>query len=161
MEKLNTTTQFCIFKLVLVPDFNLIWQFSYPGPKRVFLVEKMVKWISPLNSAYTNWCSKFQFKLTILIFWIKTKNRAFSLASMVITYYIKFFHTGANRRNGILMPLRLEAAGTKRAKEKKKMIPLWTKKLKEKQNSATIMIPVGEKGTVFLVKLKLQGELFE
>ena len=80
---------------------------------------------------------------------------------MVISYYIKFFHTGANRCSGILMPLRLEVAGTKSAKEKKKMIPLWTKKLEEKQNSATIMIPVDEKGAVFLVKLKLQGELFE
>ena len=34
------------------------------------------------------------------------------------------------------------------------------KKTKEKQNSATIMISVDEKGTVFPVKLKLQGESF-
>ena len=32
MEKLNTTTEFCIFKLVIVPDFSLIWQFWYFGP---------------------------------------------------------------------------------------------------------------------------------
>ena len=34
-------------------------------------------------------------------------------------------------------------------------------KPEEKQNSATIMISVDEKGTVFMVKLKLQGESFE
>ena len=35
------------------------------------------------------------------------------------------------------------------------------KKTEEKQNSATIMIYIDEKRTVFLVKLKLQGESFE
>ena len=35
------------------------------------------------------------------------------------------------------------------------------KKTEEKQNSATIMISVDGKGTVFPVKLKLQGESFE
>ena len=34
----------------------------------------------------------------------------------------------------------------------------YDKKAEEKQNSATIMIFVDEKGTDFLVKLKLQGE---
>ena len=34
-------------------------------------------------------------------------------------------------------------------------------KTKEKQNSADIMMSVDGKGTVFPVKLKLQGELFE
>ena len=37
----------------------------------------------------------------------------------------------------------------------------YDKKAEEKQNSATIMIFVDEKGTDFLVKLKLQGESFE
>ena len=41
---------------------------------------------------------------------------------------------------------------------KKKMIPFYEKKTEEKQNSATIMISVDGKGTVFPVKLKLQGE---
>ena len=35
------------------------------------------------------------------------------------------------------------------------------KKTEEKQNSATIMISVDGKGTVFLVKLKLKGKSFE
>ena len=42
------------------------------------------------------------------------------------------------------------------------MIPFYLKKKpEEKQNSATMMISVDEKGAVFLVKLKLQGESFE
>ena len=49
----------------------------------------------------------------------------------------------------------------KNGQKKKKMIPFWVKKLEEKQNSATIMIFVDGKGTVFPVKLKLQGELLE
>ena len=42
--------------------------------------------------------------------------------------------------------------------KKKKMIPFWGKKTEEKQNSAVIMISVDWKGTVFPVKLKLQGK---
>ena len=45
-------------------------------------------------------------------------------------------------------------------KEKKKMTPFW-KKAEERQNSATTMISVDGKGTVFLMKLILQGESFE
>ena len=41
------------------------------------------------------------------------------------------------------------------------MIPFWGKKIEEKQNSSTIMIPVDWKGTIFLIKLKLQGKSFE
>ena len=44
---------------------------------------------------------------------------------------------------------------------KKKKIPFWGKKTGEKQNSATIMISVDRKGTVFLVKMKLQGNSSE
>ena len=46
------------------------------------------------------------------------------------------------------------------AQEKKWYIPFWEKK-EQNLNSATIMISVDGKGTVFPVKLKLQGELFE
>ena len=45
----------------------------------------------------------------------------------------------------------------KQTKKKKKK----TKKTEEKPNSATIIISVDDKGTVFPVKLKLQGESFE
>ena len=41
------------------------------------------------------------------------------------------------------------------------MVPFLEKKTDKKQNSATIMISVDEKGTVFLVKLKSQSEPFE
>ena len=39
---------------------------------------------------------------------MKRKSRTF--ASIVVTYYIKFFLTGADRRNGILMSLLLRVA---------------------------------------------------
>ena len=44
---------------------------------------------------------------------------------------------------------------------KKKIIPFRRKNTEEKQISATITISVDEKRTVFLMKLKLQGESFE
>ena len=47
------------------------------------------------------------------------------------------------------------------AKEKNNIIPFWGKKTEKKQNSATIMRSVHGKGTVFPVKLKLQGESLE
>ena len=46
-------------------------------------------------------------------------------------------------------------------KKRKWYLSTWKKKTEEKQNSATMMISVDEKGAVFLVKLKLQGESFE
>ena len=79
----------------------------------------------------------------------------------MVIYYIKLFHTGADRHYGILMSLLCLVADTKRAKEKKKMIPCWLKNPEEKQNSDIILISVDGKGTVFLVKLKLQGKSFE
>ena len=45
--------------------------------------------------------------------------------------------------------------------KKKKMIPFWEMKNRRKKNSATRMISVDRKGTVFPMKLKLQGELLE
>ena len=46
---------------------------------------------------------------------------------------------------------------TNKPKKRKKK----QKKTEEKPNSATIIISVDDKGTVFPVKLKLQGESFE
>ena len=46
----------------------------------------------------------------------------------------------------------------KQSAKEKKMI---RKKTEEKQNSITIMMSIDGKGTVFLVKLTLKGELFE
>ena len=48
------------------------------------------------------------------------------------------------------------------AKEKRNMTHIcWKKKKEEKQNSVTIMTSVDGKGTVFLVKLKLEEKSFE
>ena len=61
--------------------------------------------------------TKFQLKLSILnFFWpnllkngISSRNRKIALVrtSMVATYYIKIFRTGADRNNSILMSLLL------------------------------------------------------
>ena len=46
-------------------------------------------------------------------------------------------------------------------KNKKEDDNFMRKKTEEKENSATMMISVDGFGTVFQVKLKLQGELFD
>ena len=66
--------------------------------------------------------TKFQLKLTILIFFDQIYPRrefllengkiALKRASTVVIYYIKLFRTGANRHNGILMSLLLLDAET-------------------------------------------------
>ena len=45
-----------------------------------------------------------------MVFPIENRKIALSRASMVITYYIKLFRTGADRHNGILMSLLLLVA---------------------------------------------------
>ena len=52
-EKVNSTTKFCIFKLVLVPNFSLNWQFWFSGPN----LPK--KGISSLNQKKMNTTIKF------------------------------------------------------------------------------------------------------
>ena len=49
----------------------------------------------------------------------------------------------------------------KNGQKKKENYTFLKKKAEEKENSATTMISVDGKGTVFPVKLKLQGESFE
>ena len=49
----------------------------------------------------------------------------------------------------------------KNMQKKKRKWHLSEEKTEEKQNSATTMISVDGKGTVFPMKLKLQGESFE
>ena len=46
-------------------------------------------------------------------------------------------------------------------KRRRSMISFWRKKADKKQNSATIMISVDGKGTIFPGKLKSQGKSFE
>ena len=69
---MNITFEFCIFEL---PNFRLNWQFWFFGPNlpyRVFLVEN---WRSEHHSwslhIWIRLSTKFQPKLTNLIFWIK------------------------------------------------------------------------------------------
>ena len=56
-EKVNSTTEFYIFKLVLIPNFSLNWLFWFTG---LNLSQKGIsslnqkKWTAPLNSAYSN-----------------------------------------------------------------------------------------------------------
>ena len=56
-EKVNSTTKFCIFKLVLVPNFSLNWQFWLSGlnlPKKGISSLNQKKWTPALNSEYSN-----------------------------------------------------------------------------------------------------------
>ena len=58
-EEMNITIDFCLFELVLEPNFSLRWQFWFFGPelpkKGVSGQKKKKKKLtSPLNSAYLN-----------------------------------------------------------------------------------------------------------
>ena len=77
-EKVNIIIEFSLFKLVLLLNFSLNWQFwvFWPdSPKKVFFWPKTEK-VNTIyflhNSAHSNWSSvKFQHNMKILIFWIK------------------------------------------------------------------------------------------
>ena len=65
-EKVNTTIEFYIFKLVKVPNFSLNWQFWFFGPnlpKKGVSGLKGKKWTPPLDSAYSN--SRYQISAEI------------------------------------------------------------------------------------------------
>ena len=121
---MNTTIEFCILELMLVPNFNFNWQFWFVGPnlpKRVFPVKNR-------KSGHRHWIlhirlspgTKFQLKLTFLMFWTKFAQKGYFrsereklllclrpwlLLTVWVTYCLKLFRTGANRYNGILMSL--------------------------------------------------------
>ena len=78
---MNTTIEFCIFELVYLPNFSLKWEFCF------FFDQICTKRVFPVENR----------KIVIV------------RASMIVTYYIKLFHTGADRHNGILMSLLLFA----------------------------------------------------
>ena len=82
-ETINGAIEFCIFELVSVPNFSLNWQFWFFWPN-----------------------------LPKRDFPVENGKIALVRASMVVTYYIKLFRTGADRRNGILMSLLLLGAET-------------------------------------------------
>ena len=83
-EKLNIIIEFRLFKLVLVPNFSLNWQFWFFWlhlPKGLFWSkrEKVNTTYFLHNSAYSNLSSaKFQFKLATFIFWIKFAQKGIS-----------------------------------------------------------------------------------
>ena len=122
---MDTTIEFCIFVLVLVPGLTLNWQIWILGPnlpEKVFLVKNgKYKHHHGILHIQISHGTKFQLKLTILMFRpnmlkkgisrLKQKTRNFACV-MVVTYYIKLFHTWAHRHNGILMRLLLLVAGT-------------------------------------------------
>ena len=116
-EKVNSTIEFCIFELAWVPNFNLNSFLNQLCPKEVILVKSG-------NSEHHHWIlhvrislgTKLLIKLTTLVWFcffpqicpkreFPVQNGKISLvrASMVVTYYIKIFRTGAVRHNGILM----------------------------------------------------------
>ena len=83
MEKVNTTIEFCIFKLVYVPNFKLNWQFLFLGPnllKNNSFSFKQKKWIQ-YWTVHIQIClgTKFQLKMTICIFWTISAQKGYFL----------------------------------------------------------------------------------
>ena len=163
---MNTTIEFCIFELVLVPNFGLNWQFWFIGsslPKKgVSGLNTKSKYHHCILHIRISLGNKLQVKLRILIFWTKLVQKgefqseankvniiivfcifelvwvpnfglnrkfwhfgpnlpkkvfpigngkiALVRTSMVVTYYIKPFRTGADKHKGILMSLLLLVA---------------------------------------------------
>ena len=74
-EKMNTTIEFCISELIYVLNFSLNWQVWFFGP---YLPKKSVSGLKQ-NKWNHHWilhfqislATKFQLKLTSLIFWTK------------------------------------------------------------------------------------------
>ena len=64
------------------------------------------------------------------VFLVENGKIAIARASMVITYYVKFFRTGADRHSSILMPLLLLVPDTV-IEENAHILPVKTKNLEE------------------------------
>ena len=75
-EKMDTTIKLCIFKSELIPNFIFSTKF---GQKRLFPAEnrKGEQHLSVLH-IQISLGTKFQLKLTILIFWTSPLNYAYS-----------------------------------------------------------------------------------
>ena len=79
---MSPTSDFCIFELVLVPNFSLNWQFWFFGPNfpkkgvsRLTQKSEHHDWILHTRISLS---TKFQFTLTVLIFFTKfAQNRHF------------------------------------------------------------------------------------
>ena len=96
-EKVNTTIEFCILKLVWVQNFSLNWQFwcfSKICPKRVFSFknEKSEGNHRIVNNRI-NLGMKFDLQLTSLIFWKKNhQKRVFLVENRESEYYHWILH---------------------------------------------------------------------
>ena len=93
-EKVNTTIKLCIFWLVWVSNFSSNWQFWCFGrnlpPKRHFQ-SKMAKVNTTIEFCISKLGTKFQLKLTILIFWTKFFQKGyFWLKSEKVNMTIEF-----------------------------------------------------------------------
>ena len=78
-EKVDIIIEFCIFKLVLVPNFSLNWQFWFfwPDlPKKVFSVENRKSQHGILH-IWISLGTKFQLKLIVLSFWTKFTQKGY------------------------------------------------------------------------------------
>ena len=84
-RKSEEAIEFCIFDLVWVPNFSLNWQFWFFFSYQI--------------------CPKREFL-------VENGKIALVRTSMVFSYYIKLFHTVADRHNDILMSLLLLVAET-------------------------------------------------
>ena len=118
---MNSAIEFYILELVCVPDFSLNWQFwffeSNLPKKWCFWSKTRVKKSEHHHSILHNRISLGITNISLnWQFWsffyqicpksvFPAENRKIALvrASMVFTYYIKLFCTGADRHNGILM----------------------------------------------------------
>ena len=91
--KKNTTMEFYIFELFLVPDFSLNRKLKPNFPKKGISRQKNVKselhhWILHIHITLSN---KFQLKLTILSFWTKyTQKRYFRSKAKEVSISIEF-----------------------------------------------------------------------
>ena len=89
-EKSRTIIEFCIFELVLVPNFS--WNYKFwlfcPNLPKIYFLSKT----GTLNSVRISLGNKFRLKLTILIFWTKFfKKECFSSKIKKVNTTIEFF----------------------------------------------------------------------
>ena len=128
IEEVNTTIEFCMFELVLVPNFSLNWKFWIFRPN---MPKKGVSGLEQKKIEQRHWILHIRIvmipnfnlnsQLCFVFFDQICPKREFSVengkialvrGSMVVTYYIKLFCTRADWHNGILMSVLLLVADT-------------------------------------------------
>ena len=101
-------------------DDMLLERFPYPTETVVYFtdqnwISKIEYWLRFLMVCKIFSCSEFPKRMEKIG---KCKEFTFLRASMVVTNYIKLLRTGADKRNGILMPLLRLVTETKKIKQK-------------------------------------------